>query len=165
MISFKSFISESGYNVPVVPIAHWNVDVKKDYTLVEINRNLAAELSQKFINPYAALMCVKKILTNYGIELPRVHLHQLEGEEVFAVQQFGQKSGVQTTTGVVDGKNITPPTHDADVEHYVYFGYALSEEGFFECYAEITDEKGIDSLLSGAEEIGIEGQLDPRQPK
>jgi len=168
MKSFKGFLSEDEDmgGVPVVTITKWATDLNKEYTLVELNRSMAQELSIEFVNPYGGLMAIKKVLAGYGIELPRVHLHQQEGEEVFAIRQFGVKSGVQTNVGAVDVTNITPPSKDADPEHYLHFTYKMQETGFFKCTAKIVTEDEIDALLSGNEEnISFYGQRDARQPQ
>ena len=92
MLKFGEFISEGGYNVPVVSISKDKVDLTKESTRNEINRNIAAELSRQWMNPYGGWLKVGRILSMYSIFLPKVIFDdEVEGEEVVAKSTFPKK--------------------------------------------------------------------------
>jgi hypothetical protein len=162
MLKFDEFIAEGGYNVPVVSISTEKYDLAKEPTRNEINRNIAAELSSQFVNPYNGWLKISRILEMYSIFLPKVILNdELEGEEIVAIQQFGSQWGADLT-----GK-VTSPNQIDDNEFYLFFSYGISSSGFYECYGAIVDEEELNAILENGYEdvdyLGPEGELDPRQ--
>lgn len=167
MLKFKDFITEGGYHVPVVSISKDKVDLSKSSTRNEINRNIAAELSREWMNPYGGWARVRKILSMYSIFLPNVIFKdEEEGEEIVVLSQFGEKWGAQ-----LDG-TVTSP-NEADIpEYYLYYTYGISESGFYESHALVMDEEGINEILEElpddedveSEFLDTQGQKDPRQP-
>jgi hypothetical protein len=160
MLKFSEFITEGGYGVPVVSLSKDKVDLAKENTRNEINRNIAAELSRTWMNPYGGWMKIRKVLSMYNIFLPNVIFQdEEEGEEVIAIQQFGDKFGADLS-GVV-----TSPHEPDDAEFYLYYSYGIGDSGFYEAFAVVTDEDGLNDLMSDDTEIDDEeGDLDPRQP-
>ena len=166
MINFKEFIAEGGYHVPVVSITKELVDISRDDTRGEINRNISAELSRQFMNPYGGWAMIRKVLMQYNVYLPKIILQDKEeGEEIVVIDQFGDKWGADTTG------NITSP-NDADApSYYLYYHYEISDEGFYKCQGKITDEDGINEIIENIPDDELEddfvdefGDKDPRQP-
>lgn len=159
MLSFKNFIVEGGYHVPVVSVSKDKVDLSKDDTRNEINRNLAAVLSNNFINPYGGWSAIRKVLTMYNITLPKVIFHDAEeDEEVVALSQFGEKIGAK-----LDGTVTTTPDES---DYFLYYSYVIGTSGFYETYAIVTDESGLEKLISHHNEdeyYDDEEYKDPRQ--
>ena len=141
MFNFREFIAEGGYNVPVVSLSKEKVNLDEPSTRNEINRNLTAELSHDWMNPYGGWYKIRKVLSMYGISLPKVIFQDAEeGEEVVAISQFGDKIGAN-----LDGSiNMDPQ----DSDYYLYYSYGIGESGFYEAFAVITDEEGLDELIS-----------------
>ena len=165
MQSFREFIVEGGYHVPVVPLAKDKVDLSLAETRNEINRNFAAELSRQWMTPYGGWRRVGKVLEMYSVFLPKTIFQDIEeGEEVVALNQFGDRWGADLT-----GK-VTSPNAGYDTEYYLYYNYGISEDGFYSCSAAIMTEEDLNSLLDNMDDLddidfeGPEGQLDPRQP-
>jgi len=161
MFNFREFLNEGGYHVPVVSISKDKVDLSKDRTRDEINRSLAAVLSREFTNPYNGLQKVGKILSTYGINLPKIILEDdMEGEVVIVLNQFGETVGAK-----LDGTINT--LHDPDThELYLVYEYGLSDSGFIEAYATVVTEQELDEMLDKEDEGQFEdeeGDLDPRQ--
>jgi hypothetical protein len=164
MLKFKDFVTEShGYGLTVVSISKDKVDLSNEDTRNEINKNLAAVLSDTYINPYSGWLKSAKILSMYSIPLPRVLFKDAEeGEEVVAINQFGQVLGAKT-----DGSVELEPE---DNEYYFYYDYGIGESGFYEVYAVVTDEEGLNELIeddfddADVEYEDPEGDKDPRQP-
>jgi hypothetical protein len=158
MLSYKDFIAEGGYHVPVVSVSKDKVNLSKDDTRNEINRNLAAVLSCNFINPYGGWTAVGKVLIKYGIALPKIIFHDAEeSEEVVALSQFGEKIGAS-----LSGEITTKPEES---EFFLYYSYVIGPSGFYETYAIVTDESGIDKLVSEDDDTDYDDEeySDPRQ--
>jgi hypothetical protein len=159
MKKFNEFVSEN-YNVPVVSVDKEKIDLSTLSTQNEINRNLAAVLSSNAVDPYGAWLRVCKIMTMYGINLPRTTFDNAEeGEEVVVISQFGDKFGA-----TVDGTVTSPNSHDSNPEEecYLYYSYDIDESGFYKCFAVVTDAEGLEDLMGdmvGDVEIDI-GQYD-----
>lgn len=148
MYSFREFIVEDGYHVPVVSISKDKVDLEKGSTVNEINRNIAAELSRHWMTPYGGWKRVAKILEMYGIELPKVIFKNTEsGEEIVAIFQFGHKFGAQ-----LDG-TVTQPNDQNDPKHFLYYSFDIDETGFYKCSARVTDEEGLNHIMGDNEDI------------
>jgi hypothetical protein len=160
MFNFRDFIVEGGYNVPVVSISRDKIDLAEDDTRNEINRNLAAELSRQWMNPYGGWVRVRKVLEMYSIFLPKVTFQdELEGEEVIALNQFGDQWGDK-----VDGTPAASNDID-DEEYFLHYSYELNDEGFYVSTATITDEEGLNDLMVSEDTdiTGPEGELDSIQ--
>jgi hypothetical protein len=162
MLTFKKFITEGGYNMPVVSIDKTKVGVSGLSTRNEINRNLAAVLSSNFVNPYDGWVRIRKVLDQYGVVLPKVVFQdQEQGEEVVALSQFGDKWGA-TLDGVV-----TSPNDSEEEDYFLYYNFGIDETGFYDTYAKIVTEDELNDILEDDSEdediIGPEGELDPRQ--
>jgi hypothetical protein len=160
MLGFREFILEGGYNVPVISLSKEKIDLSKADTRNEINLNLTLELSRQWINPYSAWLRISKVLSMYGITLPRVVFQdEEESEEVVVINQFGGAFGAE-----LDGTQTTP-NHSTEDEYYLYFNYGIGEDGFYETFAVVVDEERLNDLLDVKDEdiIEPEGELDPRQ--
>jgi hypothetical protein len=126
MIDFKSFLTE---------------EIAEDSTIVQsvvdsavvsgVNDALYKNLDAPFLTPQAGFQEIRKILFMYGIDMPAVFDLDEDGDElVLDANVYGEsKIGL------------------------LYILYSLSDEGYYEFYAEVTDEAGIEKLLSdGADE-------------
>ena len=161
MQTFREFvINEGGYNVPVVSIDKEKVNLSVDATRNEINRNLAAVLSSDSINPYGSWIKLSKILSMYGINLPRVVFDNAEeGEEVIAINQFGGAWGAS-----LDG-TVTQPNDYEEPEYYLYYSYGIGESGFYETYAVIVDGNGLNDLIGDDVDMADEVLPDELTPE
>lgn len=129
MKSFKEFISEMGYHVPVISIEKTEVDLNDDNTVNEINKNLSIALSKDFSNAGEGLNSAKKVLTMYGIELPEINFeHKEKGSVSVPISQF--KSSGESHF------NITPPMSEKNEKHKFIFNYEL-EDGTYDVSAEV----------------------------
>jgi hypothetical protein len=72
MKTFKKFLESVGYNVPVVSIERRRTSLNRPETLRELNKNLSIALSVGFPSVGNAVMKARKILSMYGIELPKI---------------------------------------------------------------------------------------------
>jgi hypothetical protein len=130
MKTFKQFILEAAtYNVPVVSIEKTQVDLDDPNTVNEINKNLSIVLSKDFANIGEGLNAAKKVLTMYGIELPKIDFnHEDKGKEVISIGQY--KSSGESHF------NVTGPFQEKNEHHNFIFTYEL-KDGKYDVHAEV----------------------------
>jgi hypothetical protein len=123
MIDFKLFLSEE-----LVESAD---DSVASYDRQELNDCLFSDLSSPFLSVQAGFSYLRKTLFSYGIDIPPVFDLDPEGDEMLLdVSGYG-----------------------AEHQSLLYVLYSLTDDGYYEFYAELTDEAGADELLkSGTEE-------------
>lgn len=125
MIDFKSFLTEEIVEESTVSTAVDSAAVSR------VNDVLFADLESPFLTPQAGFEQIRKILMMYGVDMPAVFDIDPEGDEV-----------------VLDIN-----TYSTTPLGLLYILYSLSDEGYYEFYAEITDDAGIEKLLAdGADE-------------
>ena len=101
------------------------VDLKKQETRNELNSNLLKHLNIGFDSPDIALARVRRELELYGVNLPKISLYSNDTKEsITHIQQYG-----------------------VDIDYYCYFTYELSKDGSYDCFAAVTDENGLNSLV------------------
>jgi hypothetical protein len=126
MIDFRSYLSEDITESAIVESVADSAIVQK------VNTILFTELERPFLSPQAGFELVRKILFMYGVDMPALFDIDPDGDEVVLdVSVYGE----------------------AAVGTLLYVLYSLSDEGYYEFYAELTDEAGIEELIkSGTEE-------------
>lgn len=126
MIDFKSFLTEE-----ITEDSAIGQTMVDSSVLSGVNDALFKNLDAPFLTPEAGFHEVRKILFMYGIDMPALFDLDSEGDElVLDANAYGDM-------------NIG----------LLYILYSLSDEGYYEFYAEVTDEAGIEKLLSdGANE-------------
>ena len=93
-----------------------------------INRDLAVGLENNFENPEDGFETIKTIFGNYGVgEIPLDQLNP-EGDEIA----------------------VDVDTQDGPLILYVI--YSLTDDGDYEFYAELTDDEGLEEIISDEEE-------------
>lgn len=125
MIDFKSFLTEEIVENTIVE------SVVDSAVVSSVNDALFADLDAPFLTPQAGFEQIRKIVLRYGIDMPAVFDLDSEGDElVLDVDAYGE-----APLGLL------------------YILYSLSDEGYYEFYAEVTDDAGIERLLAdGADE-------------
>lgn len=157
MKTFKKFLQESGTKgVPVVSIDKNHVDLKSVMTINELNRNLSQVSSVGFVNPYNALEKISKVISTYGLTIPRVNmLNEPNGKVVFEMQQFGNHTGWVPVLGKeingmqTIGKMVPPQGSDnTDQKIFLYFSYHANSEGIYECHASVMGSEAVSSFIT-----------------
>lgn len=126
MIDFKSFLTEE-----ITEDSAIGQTVADSSVLSGVNDDLYKNLDAPFLTPEAGFLEIRKILFRYGIDMPSIFGMDSDGDElVLDVNVYGD-----INLGLL------------------YILYSLSDEGYYEFYAEVTDEVGIEKLLAdGADE-------------
>lgn len=92
----------------------------------EINRALEAEIdSTVMMTPESGVQRMRKVLSRYSIDFPAFEDLDTDGDESI---------------------------YELDAGVYLYFIYYLTDDGNYEFYAEITNDEGIEEILSDVEE-------------
>lgn len=92
----------------------------------KINIMFMLELEEPLLTPQAGFIKIKKVLELNSIDMPDVYDLDTEGDETVL---------------------------ELDSENYLYVLYYLTDEGYYDFYAEVTDENNVNDLLdSGTEE-------------
>jgi len=92
----------------------------------EINRALDAEIDNTIMmTPESGVQRMRKILSRYSIDFPAFEDLDTDGDESI---------------------------YELDAGVYLYFIYYLTDDGNYEFHAEITNDEGIEEILSDVEE-------------
>lgn len=137
MDNFKNYLKEEiefgqAYDAHE-PSQRGSTSIDNPIMKTQVNLHLFTELNDYFLTPHAGFQKIRKVLHTFGLDIPALYDIDPEGDEmVVEVDQFGD-----------------PNFGNA----LLYVLYYLDEKGYFEFYAELTNEDGVDSLLSdGLEE-------------
>ena len=94
--------------------------------IAEINHALEAEIDSTFMmTPESGVQRMRKVLSRYSIDFPAFEDLDTDGDESI---------------------------YELDANVYLYFIYYLTDDGNYEFHAEITDDEGIEEILSDVEE-------------
>jgi hypothetical protein len=92
----------------------------------KINIMFMLELEDPLLTPQAGFLKIRKVLELNSIDVPAVYDLDSEGDETVI---------------------------ELDSENYLYILYYLTDDGYYDFYAEVTDENSVQDLLdSGTEE-------------
>ena len=87
----------------------------------EINQQLVQELEDVITSPNLGFQKIRKVLYRYGLDLPALYDIEEEGDE-----------------SVFD-------LHDGSLLYVLYY---LTDDGNYDFYAKLTDEAGVEEMLS-----------------
>lgn len=90
----------------------------------KINEELDFSLNESSVNPYREWANSQRALSKFGIDLPNVVFEDMDEGEVVVVLEC-------------DG-----------TDYYFYYCYSLNEQNCYESFATVTDESGLEELLS-----------------
>ena len=95
-----------------------------------INQKINHELTDLILSPESGIQKIRKVLLSYGLDMPALYDTDEEGDElVLDVESFG------------DNEQL-----------YLYIIYYLEDDGRYDFYAELTDDEGLDEIMSDEEE-------------
>ena len=114
----------------------------------KINVQLNTELNEKSLSAQSGIQKIRKVLHSYSLDFPTMYDINPEGDEiVFETNQFGKAYGPTPTS--------TDMTQEEDDGVFVYVLYYLTDEGYYEFYAEVSsDYDRIEELI----EDGLEDE-------
>lgn len=113
----------------------------EDSTVVDaINSTLEVATAFSYRTPYNSLEEIRKVLAYYKIFLPKsIFLDQTDGNDVFEISQFGEKTGMNDQGEVVTA---------SDSSLFVYFEWSVNEKGMYDTFACICNQEELDDILA-----------------
>jgi hypothetical protein len=138
-MSFKNFLKEF-YNIETSqafkahePDDSQSSSILNNEVISKINVQLSTELNERTLSPQTGIQKIRKVLHSFALDFPVSYDIDSEGDEVvFETNQFGKAYGPTPTS--------TDMTHEEDDVAYVYVLYYLTDEGYYEFYAEVSKE-------------------------
>jgi hypothetical protein len=119
-----------------------SISISNPRVRAEINYRLDGELDDIFLSPESGIQRVRKVLHRFSLDMPALYDADAEGDEiVIRLDQFGR---------VIDFTNLIP--NKVEEIFYLYLIYYLTDDGRYDFYAELTDEEGLNEIMSDEEE-------------
>jgi hypothetical protein len=96
----------------------------------ELNSRLNHELTDMILSPESGIQRIRKVLHMFGLDMPALYDAEPDGDElILDVEQF-----------------------DGQKQFYLYLIYYLADDGRYDFYAELTDDEGLEDIMSDEEE-------------
>ena len=119
-----------------------SISISNPKIRAEINYRLDGELDDIFLSPESGIQRVRKVLHRFSLDMPALYDADPEGDEiVIQLDQFGH---------VIDFTHLIP--NKVEETFYLYLIYYLTDDGRYDFYAELTDEDGLNEIMSDEEE-------------
>ena len=119
-----------------------SISISNPRVKAEINYRLDGELDDIFLSPESGIQRIRKVLHRFSLDMPALYDADAEGDEiVIRLDQFGR---------VIDFTYLIP--NKVEEIFYLYLIYYLTDDGRYEFYAELTDEEGLNEIMSDEEE-------------
>jgi hypothetical protein len=133
-MNFKQYLEEL-HNIEVgqaitahEPTDKASMSVENPHIVAEINAQLIRELNDCILSPESGIQKLRKVLHRHGFDMPALYEIDREGDEVvFDLNQFGM---------------------EIDPSCYLYVLYYLTDDGYYDFYAEVTDYDRVQQLVS-----------------
>jgi len=97
----------------------------------EINHALYAHLHDVILSPESGVQKIRRVLAHFGMSVPALYDLDPDGDEM-----------------VIDVDN----TSEEVTDNRLYVIYYLTDDKVYDFYAELTDEQGIDDIMSDDED-------------
>jgi len=97
----------------------------------EINHALYAHLHDVILSPESGIQKIRRVLAHFGMSVPALYDLDPDGDEI-----------------VIDVDN----TSEEVTDNRLYVIYYLTDDKVYDFYAELTDEQGIDDIMSDDED-------------
>ena len=115
-----------------------SISISNPKIRAEINYRLEGELDDIFLSPESGIQKVRKVLHRFSLDMPALYDADVEGDEiVIQLDQFGK---------VIDFTHLIP--NKVEEVFYLYLIYYLTDDGYYDFYAEMANDDRVDSLLS-----------------
>ena len=124
-MNFKSFLIEDEQ----VSIAS-ETSLADEKVRDEINLQLNHVLTDVIFSPESGIQKIRRVLHLHGLDMPALYDADTDGDElILKIDQFGGTD-----------------------QFYLYVVYYLVDDGRYDFYAELTDEEGLNEIMSDEEE-------------
>lgn len=125
---------------PAIYNSDGGISIEDPSVVDAINSNLEVATACACRTPYNSLEEIRKVLAYYKIFLPKsIFLDQTDGNDVFEISQFGEKTGMNDQGEVVTANNSSL---------FVYFEWSVNERGMYDTFACVCDQEELDNILA-----------------
>lgn len=132
------------------PTGEASVGISNPKVRAEINYRLNNELNDNILTPVAGVQKIRKVLHQFGFDIPALYDLEPDGDEVvLEMDQYGK---------VQDSYDMPQINHNSDSLYYLYLLYCLNDNGSYDFYAELTNHEGIEHIFE--EDDGLESEDD-----
>jgi hypothetical protein len=128
-MNFKQYLAELNSQVSPIIKATNSVSISDPKIRDSINQRLNHELTDLILSPESGFQRVRRVLISYGLDMPALYDADPEGDEL-----------------------VLDIDHSGEEQIYLYLIYYLADDGRYDFYAELTDEEGLQELMSDEEE-------------
>jgi hypothetical protein len=129
-MNFKQYLAELNSEMGQMIKVTDSVDITDPEIRDKINQRLNHELTDLILSPESGIQRIRKVLMSYGLDMPALYDAESEGDELVL--------DVESTSG--------------DEQFYLYLIYYLADDGRYDFYAELTDDEGLNDIMSDEEE-------------
>ena len=129
-MNFKEYLAELNTEMGQIIKATGSVDITDPQVRDRINERLNHELTDLILSPESGVQKIRKVLMSIGLDMPALYGAEPEGDEL-----------------VLDVESM-----HGDEQFYLYLIYYLADDGRYDFYAELTDDEGLNDIMSDEEE-------------
>jgi len=129
-MNFKQYLTELNTEMGQLIKASDSVNITDPQIREEINQSLNHELTDLILSPESGVQKIRKVLMSFGLDMPALYDAEPEGDEL-----------------VLDVESM-----QGDEQFYLYLIYYLADDGRYDFYAELTDDEGLNEIMSDEEE-------------
>lgn len=129
-MNFNQYLAELNAEMGQMIKATDSVDITDPEIRDKINQRLNHELTDLILSPESGIQRIRKVLLSYGLDMPALYDAESEGDEL-----------------VLDVESMS-----GDEQFYLYLIYYLADDGRYDFYAELTDDEGLNDIMSDEEE-------------
>ena len=129
-MNFKQYLAELNTEMSQVIKSDNSFSITDPQVRDTINQRLNHDLTDLIFAPESGVQKIRKALMSFGLDMPALYDAEPEGDEL-----------------VLDVESL-----NGDGEFYLYLIYYLADDGRYDFYAELTDDEGLNELMSDEEE-------------
>jgi len=129
-MNFKQYLAELNTEMGQTIKVNDSVDISDPQVRDKINERLNHELTDLILSPESGVQKIRKVLMSFGLDMPALYDAEPEGDEL-----------------VLDVESFV-----GDEQFYLYLIYYLADDGRYDFYAELTDDEGLNEIMSDEEE-------------
>ena len=129
-MNFKQYLAELNNETDQIIKVNDLTKITDPKVRDRINERLNHELTDLILSPESGIQKVRKVLMSFGLDMPALYDAEPEGDEL-----------------ILDVESM-----QGDEQFYLYLIYYLADDGRYDFYAELTDEEGLNEIMSDEEE-------------
>ena len=129
-MNFKQYLAELNTEMSQVIKSDNSFSITDPQVRDTINQRLNHDLTDLIFAPESGVQKIRKVLMSFGLDMPALYDAEPEGDEL-----------------VLDVESMS-----GNEQFYLYLIYYLADDGRYDFYAELTDDEGLNELMSDEEE-------------